>query len=78
VGCRGTIVEFHSFFRRRERAWVGFTGRHQSVFAEQVVAVGQTDVGVGVIGIVNDGLGEGIHGLVQTLRRPLVPIEAAF
>ena len=57
------VVELDSPSGGCEGARVGLTGRHERVFAQQVVAVGEADISGRVIGIVNDGLGEVVDRL---------------
>ena len=74
----GLAVEFDRFFRGGQRAWVGLRGRHHGVFAQQVVAVGESDIGGSIAGIVDDGLGERVHRLVQAVGSALLPVVTAF
>jgi nitrogen fixation protein FixH len=64
VGFGRVIVKFDRPFGRRQRARIGLTGRHDGIFAQQVVAVGEADISRSVVGIVNDGLGEVVDRLV--------------
>src|SRR5215831_123087 len=78
VGLGGMIVKLYRLFGRGQSARVGLAGGHQRVFAQQVVAIGEADIGRSVVGVVNNGLGERVESLVQTVRGSLFPVEASF
>src|SRR5450631_187694 len=75
---RRLIVEFDRLLRRSQSARVGFAGRHESVFAQQVVGVRKAHVSRSVTGIVNNGLGEVVDGLSQSLWGALFPVKTAL
>src|SRR5208282_392706 len=53
-------------------------GGHDRVFAQQVVAVGESYISLCVVRIVDDGLGEGVHSFVQAFGSSFLPVVAAL
>ena len=76
--CGGLVVEFDRFIRGGQRACVGLWGWHERVFAQKVVTVGESDIGLGIVGILDDRLRERVHRLVQAISCSLLPIVTAF
>ena len=74
----GLGVEFDRFFRGGQRAWVGLRGGHHGIFAQQVVAIRESDIGRRVARIVDDGLHERIHRFVQAAGSSLLPVVTAL
>jgi hypothetical protein len=75
---RRLIVEFDRLLRRGQGARIGFAGRHASIFAQQVVGVRKAHVSRSVTGVVNNGLGEVVEGLGQSLWGAFFPVKAAL
>jgi len=71
-------IEFDRLLRRRKCLEIGFIRGQDREFPQQVVAIGQSDVGVGIIGVARNRLMEGVYSLIQALRRSFVPVEAAL
>src|SRR5450631_1312926 len=78
VGIGGLRVELNGFLGRGKRIEKSLVRGHGGEFAQQVVAVGQTNVGVGIAGIARNGLSEGVHSLTQALGSALVPVKTTF
>ena len=77
VGLRQAVVERDGPPGRRLGARIGLLRPHQCVFAQQIVAVGQPDIGLGVFRIAHHGLGEAVDRLLQPVGRAGVPVRHA-
>jgi hypothetical protein len=62
---------------RSARQRIGLRRRHQREFAQQVVAVGEADIGLRIGGRQMDRLGELVHRPVQALGRTPAPVVHA-
>lgn len=78
MGIGGLRVELNGFLGRGKRIEKSLVGGHGGEFAQQVVAVGQANVGVGIAGIARNGLSESVHSLIQALGSALVPVKTTF
>ncbi len=78
VSSRGGVVELDGLLGRGQSAWIGFIWRHDAEFTQQVIAVGQPHVGLGVTGVFHDRLGEVIDRLIQIFWSALGPVILAF
>ena len=72
------LVQLNRLLRSRKRLEIGLIPRHCRELSQQVVAVGEPNVGVGIIAIMRNRLGEGLQSLIQALGSALVLVKAAF
>ena len=78
VGSRRSLVEFHRLLCGGQRTGISLFRGHDTELTKQVVAVGQSSIGLGVARIFHDGLREIIDSLVEIFGSPLGPVILAF
>ncbi len=78
MGSGGLIVQFDRLPCGSERPEISLVGRHRREFPLQVVAVGQTNVGIGIVGVAGQRLSEGLLRQIEAFRSALVPVETPF
>src|SRR5580698_2395035 len=78
MGGRRSIVEFDRFFGGGECTEVSLVRRHGGKFAQKVIAIGHSNVSVGIVGIAGQSLCERIQGLIEAFGSPLVPVKPSF
>jgi hypothetical protein len=77
MGLGERIIQLNCLLRGCNGPFVGFVLRHRCVFAQQVIGVGQSDIGLRVAGIMHDGLRKVVQRAVQAFGCSLVPLETS-
>src|SRR5215469_17175240 len=72
------IIKFNGPTGRRQCARVCFNWRHGAEFAQQVIAIGEADIGPSIIWILHNGLHEVIDTLVEIIRSATIPEITPF
>ena len=78
MGLGEGVVESDGFAGSGDGAGEGLRAGHGGELGHEVVAFGETGVGLGVIRVMHDGLGECVDGLIETAFGSAAPVIAAF
>jgi hypothetical protein len=78
MGLGEGIVEGDGFVGGGDGAGEGLRAGHGGELGHDVVALGEAGVGLGVIRVMHDGLGEGVDGLIEAAFGSAAPVVAAL